>query len=291
MALGLPHILSVSDCQSGIMALAARLLSSQDLWPELVQANNLIPPYVTTNPIKAYGQPMDTQSATAVLAAGSTQTPLSASVALWAAGDTVVFVASGSTGLVSEAHTITSYDGATLQWSGGLQDAYPVGAQMLSYPANVIQGSILMPGSTMFLPLDLLPSGFTLTTGAQLTDVIGSDALSPVTFQDGDLATVAGPALLAQRVRAALTTLLGSLPQALGWGSGIPQTLGAPTNDTRAMALARQALLKLPEITQVTELKMTVDGDQKFITANITLSTTNTVLSLVNEPLTSPISN
>lgn len=290
--IGLAHILTDSDVRGGIQALAAKLLDDQDLAPDLINANNLIPPYLTMDPVQVYGQPLDVESTSSSLSAGDQQLALSASLQLWQQGDTVVFASSSATGLTIEAQIVQNYDGATLKWASGLLNNYPQGSQILSFAPMVIQSQILMPGNILFLPINELPSGtFVLTTGGQLTDALGSDAAAPLSWSNGDIATVSGTATLTQRMRAVLGTLIASLPQSPGWGSLVSKVVGKPTNATQIKAYATQALLSLPEITQVTGQAVTVAGNAIYFSCTAIIATTNTPLAVANEPLTSPISN
>lgn len=288
MAIGAPYILTDMDVQQGIEALSMRLLGDASLWPEIVQLNQLIPPYMTMDPIAAYGLPLDKQVLTAAVSAGATQTALTANVQLWVAGNTVVFVASGVSGLISEVQTIASYDGQTLTWGAGLQNSYPIGTQVLTYPVSVTQGKILMPGQIIYLPVTAQTQSFVLSLDAMLSDVLGSDAAAPLTWANGDIATVQGPVTLGQRLRAVLLTWLQTLPQAPGFGSQLNRLIGMGTNTVEWTAYARQAILTLPEVSQVTDMSVTANGDQVNISAKVWIATSSTPL-LLNESLTLPI--
>ncbi len=288
--IGAPHIVTDSDVSRGLEALALRLLGDASLWPELVTLNNLIPPYLTFDPIQAYGIPVATALVTTAISAGASSFPLSASVQQWQPGYTWVLAASTAAGLISESGSIKAYDGTTLTPVDPVQNAYPDGATALVYaPAPIGQPQVLMPGGVLYLPLQTGMASFVFSAGGQQTDVFGSDAQSPISFSEGDIATAAGPAVLAQRLRTAILTPQGSLPQSVGFGSRIHQVLGSPPASVRWATWVRQALMGLPEVAQVTDVSAVQAGDTLTVSAKVYVHTSAAPLLLQNESLTLPV--
>ncbi len=285
--IGSPHVLSDMDVRAGIQTVAQRLLGSSDKWTELVSLNNLVPPYLTLDPVKAYGQPLDKQALSATLAAGATQVALTAQQQLWAQGNNVVFAASGASGVISESQVIESYDGTTLTWLSGLRNSYPQGSFIATYAAQVFQAKVLMPGQVLYLPVT--SSSFVLSQDGSQTDVFGTDAQAPLAWKDGDIAMVSGLPVLLQRIQAVLGAATGSMPQAPDFGNRFRFAFGAIPQSVEWQAYAREALLKLPEISQVTDLTLNQSGSQVYVSAKVWLYTNRTPLDLVNEPLTLPI--
>ncbi len=288
--IGAPHILTDMDVRAGIRAVTQRLLGSTDSWQEIVSINNLVPPYFTFDPVKAYGFPLDQQVLSAILSAGATQVSLSAQQQLWTQGNNVVFATSGANGIVTESHVISSYDGVTLKWQSGLQNGYSQGSYLATYPAQVFQNKVLMPGQVLYLPVTRADS-FVLSQSGSLTDVFGSDAKDPFVWANGDIALVSGLDTLLQRMQMALQTPVGSMPQAPTLGSRFRLATGALTQSVEWVAYTREALLKLPEISQVTDLKISQTGDQSYISAKVWVYTSKAPLELINEPLTLPITH
>lgn len=287
--IGSPHILSDMDVMAGIQAVAQRLLGSMDLWAELVSINSLEPPYFTFDPVKAFGTALDKQSVSSSLSIGTTQVSLSAQPQLWTAGNNVVFATSGPNGIVTESQVITSYDGVTLIWQNGLQNSYPQGSFLATYPAQVFQTKVLMPGQILYLPITQ-GSSFVLSQNGSLSDTFGTDAKDPISWSNGDIAMISGLDVLNQRIRAALGTPTGSLPQASTFGQRFKLATGAVALSVDFIAFAREALLKLPEVSQVTDLKITQsNGTQNYVSGKVWVYTSKTPLELVNEPLTLPI--
>ena len=59
-SIGQPYLLTVTDVERGIMALAAKLIGNADEWTTLVTVNQLAPPYLSLYPSQVYGPPAAT---------------------------------------------------------------------------------------------------------------------------------------------------------------------------------------------------------------------------------------
>ncbi len=288
--IGSPHILTDADVRGGMEALAQRLVGAASLWTELVKLNSLAPPYMTLDPVAAYGLPQDSESLGASISAGTSSFALSAPIQLWQPGDTVALAATTASGIVSESGTVKTYDGTTLVLVAGVQNAYPQGASLLSYPpAPIAPTQILMPGQVLYLPVTGQAASFVLTQAGVTTDVFGSDALAPLSYSGGDIATVQGPATLAQRLRTALLTQRGSMPNAPTFGSRLHRVTGAVYSRTEYLAWIRDALLGLPEVQNVTDVQVATSGDQATLSAKVWVYTSKTPLVLLGEALTLPV--
>lgn len=288
MAVGAPHTISDMDVRAGIQAVAQRLLGSADQWVDIAAINSLEPPYLTFDPVKAFGLPLDKQSLPSALSVGSTQISISLQQQLWTPGNNVVFAIASSNGIVTESQTITSYDGTTLKWQKSLQNYYPQGSLIATYPAQVFQNKVLMPGQVLYLPITQANS-FVLSQNGSLTDVFGADAKNPITWENGDIAIVSGLDVLLQRISSVLGTPLNSLPQAPTFGQKFRLATGS-VGSLDFLVYAREALLELPEISQVTDLKITKQsGTAAYISGKVWVYTSKTPLELINEPLTLPI--
>ena len=286
----MPHILTDQDVRGGMEALSQKLLGDASLWPQLVTLNALVPPYLTLDPVAAYGLPQDTEALSGAVSSGSSSFALSAPLQLWQPGDTVALAATTSSGIVSESGTVKSYDGTTLVLVSALQNPYPKGASVLSFPPTPIEPTqILMPGEVLYLPVTGQSTSFVLTQAGVTSDVFGSDALSPLSFQGGDIETVQGPSTLAQRLKTALLTEKGSMPNAPTFGSRLHQVTGAVYSRTEYLAWIRDALLALPEVENVTDVQVAMNGDQAAISAKVWVCTSKTPLVLLNEALVLPV--
>lgn len=286
--IGQPHRLTDQDVALGIEALAARLLGDVNAWTQLVQLNQLVPPYLTLDPTQVYGPALAQAVAGDPIAQGATTIPLAnQSLTAWANATTLVIAASGVTGLsqsgaiseigqvypsagslglITEAVTIQTYDGATLTLQTGTQYAYPAGARLQAfaqYPGQRL--TVLMPGDILYLPIGATTS-FVLS-GSGLTDTFGTDLQAPMAWTGTDAATVSGVALLAQRVRVRLATPLGTLPNHPTYGSILYQLVGQPLTSVRWTAAIRQCVLQEPGIlgvTGITVTKTTVNGQPQL---------------------------
>lgn len=276
--IGKPHILSVTDVQRGIQALAAKLLGDASQWMQLVSANQLTPPYLTLNASEVYGPATADISLSSSLTSGAntislSNQPLNISE--------VYLSYAGSSGLVAEAVGIESYDGQTITLDAALKNSYPQGARIQLFSSYVIQNAVLLPGDTILIPVQV--QGFTLNNQQQLIDAFGSDLADPVSFASGDLATVSGVSTLLQRIRAALQTLLGSLPLQPQFGSRLAYAIGTPSTSVKWSALMSDALLRLPEVQSVANTSISVQGSTAYVSATVQVRTSDATLQLLNE--------
>lgn len=283
-AVGKPHILSVTEVQRGIQALAALLLGDASLWPTLVSANNLSPPYLTTNPSQVYGPP----TAIATLSVKALPDSTTISLPNQPQSTNTLYLSYSTAGvLVAEAVGVRSYDGTTFTLSTPLKNGYPVGTTVQLFSAYYTGNTqVLLPGDVIFIPIGTTQN-FSLTTQSQLTDVFGSDIAFPVSFSSGDINTVSGLDTLNQRMTAALQTMANSLPLHLDWGSQLLQAVGQNATQTQWSALIRQCLLRLPEVSNVADASMTQAGSSVYVSAKVYVSTSSTAIELQNIPLTS----
>lgn len=283
--IGSPHILSQTDVLGGLPAVAQRLLGDAQRWTDIVAINRLTPPYLTMDPVAVLGLPQDTQSLAQSVPAGSDSFPLSAPLQLWQPGDRVALVANTAAGILSATASILSYDGATVTLTSALQDGFTAGAQVLSFPPQPIAPTnVMMPGQVILIPTSGQPS-FVVSQGS-LSDVFGSDAQAPIAWSGGDLAAVSGTATLAQRIRTALLTPRGSLPQAPQFGSGIAYAIGGTPGPAEMQSIIRGALLALPEVQNVTGVAVERMGNGLRVSATVWVYTTRAPLVLIDEPLT-----
>ena len=276
------------DVRAGIQTVAQRLLGDMNKWTELVSINSLSPPYFTFDPVKAFGSPLDTQILSLPLSSGAKQVTLSAQQQLWTVGNNVVFATSSSSGIITESHTIASYDGVTLKWQNGLLNGYPQGSYIATYPAQVFQSGVLMPGQVLYLPITQSGS-FVLSQSGSLTDVFGTDAQDPISWTNGDITMISGLPVLLQRFRTVLGTALASLSQAPSFGHRFRLATGAISSSVDWIVFTREALLQLPEVSQVTDLVINQSGTTSYVSGKVWVYTSKTPIELVNEPLTLPI--
>lgn len=287
-SIGSPYVLTDADVRSGIQAVSQRLLGDVSDWKTLVSINSLAPPYFTFDPVKAFGLALDTQSVPSSLSSGATQISLVTQPQLWIAGNNVVFAKSSSNGIVTEAQTIVSYDGRVLAWGNGLRNSYPTGSYLATFPIQVFQSKVLMPGQILYLPTTQTNS-FVVSQSGSTTNVFGTDAQDPISWENGDIGMVSGTSVLMQRIRCVLGTEIYSLPQAPLFGQRLRLLVGANVNSVDWTVFVREALLRLSEISQVTDLSISQGKNQIFISGKVYVYTSKTPLELVNEPFTLPI--
>lgn len=281
--IGQPHILSVTDIERGIQALAANLLGDASLWTELVQINQLTPPYMTIDPSQVYGAPVSTTVSTEAISADTTtlvlpNQPQTKSV--------IYFSSTNSSGLIAEAVNIRAYDGSTFTFASPLVNSYPQGTKIqlfsLYYVGNT---NVLLPGNTLFIPV-ADTQNFTLSSTSQLTDAFGTDIAYPVSFASGGLETVSGVNTLNQRMEAVIQTQQNSLPLHPEWGSTLLSKVGQSTTRTQWSASVREALMQLPEVASVNNASAIATGTNVAISATVYANTSDTAIELTNIPLT-----
>ena len=303
--IGSPHRLTDGDVQGGIVALAQKLLGDSNLWPSLVSANSLAPPYLTLDPTQVYGPALAQGTITASIAVGTTVLTFpNQSLAIWGQATTAVlsaggirggpssvvqpgqvFPSAGSLAILTEALPIRAYDGTTLTLATGTENAYPAGARIQAftqYPGQTLQ--VLMPGDVIYLPITQT-QGFVLSAG-QLTDTYGTDLQAPVAWTGIDAAQVSGLALLAQRLRVRFATPLGSLSGDPTYG--FPNLIGYPTTSVRWTAAVRQTALAEPGVEECSQIRVTLQGNQVTIQMVVTATVSGGVSQTTNLSLTMP---
>lgn len=273
----------MTDVQRGIQALAAFLLGDASLWTTLVTANQLTPPYLTVNPAIIYGPALSTISLSAQLPAGSTSLALSN---LPQGISLLYFATSSASGLIAEAVKIKSYDGQTAQFVTATVNAYPQGASVQAFSIYAIGSvNVLLPGDTLFVPVQAT-GALTLNALGEIVDAFGSDLALPITIASGSIATVSGVDTMIQRFRAAIQTEVSSLPLHPTFGSRLPHAIGSKTDSVKWTALTREALLKLPEVSDVYDVTANATGTTLNVTAQVKTHTSSAAIQLYNESFT-----
>jgi len=273
----------VTDVQRGIQALAAFLLGDANLWTTLVTANQLTPPYLTVNPASIYGPALSTISLSAQLPAGSTSLALPN---LPQGISLLYFATSSASGLIAEAVKIKSYDEQTAQFATPAVNAYPQGASVQAFSIYAIGSvNVLLPGDTLFVPVQATGT-LTLNALGEIVDAFGSDLALPITIASGSLATVSGVQTMIQRFRAVIQTEVASLPLHPTFGSRLLHAVGSRTDSVKWTALTREALLKLPEVTDVYDVVTKTTGTTLNVTATVKTHTSSAAIQLFNESFT-----
>jgi len=274
--IGQPHILSVTDIERGIEAVATQLGTDVGT---LISTNRLAPPYITLNPSEVYGPPLASVTSTQPLTAGSSSVSFPGQPQ---SINTLYLAYSGASGLVAEAVGVRAYDGTTFELSTPLQNSYGLSAQVQMFTAfSVGNVHVLLPGDTVYVPVTSATNNFNLSALAELVDAFGTDLAWPLQWDaSGDLATVSGEAMAQQRFASVLGTDLQSLPLHPDFGAQLRAKLGSSSPDTPWPAYAREALMKLPEIMDIRNLQTTLAGSSLAITGDSYVTGNNAPLSV-----------
>lgn len=281
--IGKPHVLSVSDVQRGIQALAAFLLGDSSQATILISTNNLTPPYLTLDPSEVYGPPTADQSLSDALSSGADAISISN---LPLSINQVYLSYAGSTGLVAESINVANFNGQTINLATPTMNAYPVGSRIQLFSSYSLANNVLLPGDILFVPVTTTSNSFNVTNQQQLIDTFGSDIESPITFANGDIATVSGLATFYQRILSALQTMVGSLPLWPLWGSQLSSAVGTPSGSVKWSAIVANCLTQLPEVDSVTNITVTTQGNQVYISCVVNANTSDTAIQLQNEAFT-----
>lgn len=278
--IGQPRILTVNDVQRGILALAAML---GVLETDLISANNLTPPYLTLDASEVYGPPAVDTSISSQLYSGAD----TISIANMPLSINQVYLSyAGANEIVAESIAISTYDGQTITLATPLQNDYPKGARLQLFASYVISNTVLLPGDAIFVPILTNTTSLTINNQQQMVDVFGSDIADPISFANGDIATVSGIKTLMQRIRVALQTNLGSLPLYSWWGSRLKQSIGTPPQSVKWQAVVSDCLTKLPEVTGVSNMQIGVSGTTVTLSCLVQVSTSDAPIQLMNESFT-----
>jgi hypothetical protein len=282
--IGQPHIISVTDIERGIQALSSRFLGDASRWRELVSNNNLTPPYMTVDPSEVYGPPASVISTTAPLSA-DTQ---SITIPNQPQSINRIYISNASSsGLLAESVGVSSYDGNTFTLATPLKNSYNQGATIQLFSTYIVGSTnVLLPGDVIYFPIQGNASNFAINNQSQLMDVFGSDLQFPISFANGDLATIQGVNLAYQRFKMALLTEIGSVPLYPALGSRLNHAIGTGSSTTKWNALVRDALIKLPEVSDVKNVQTNKTGTTLYINADVYTNTSQTAIELRNEALT-----
>ncbi len=278
--IGSPHILSVTDVQRGLQALVSLLLNDISDVPTVIEINQLAPPYLSTNPSEAYGVPLSTSALSSPLDAGST----SMLFPNQPQGINQMYISyAGTSGLIAEAVPIQSYDGQTITFVSGTQNSYPRGSLVQLFNQYSIGNTrVLLPGQTILLPV--ADNGSLTINGSSLADTLGSDfALFPMSFSNGDFSYVQGVQTLSQRIKIVIQTAIHSLPLHPSFGDRLQQAVGSASNSVKWAAYVRQAVMQLPEVSDVKNLVVTAVKDQLIVSGTVIVNTSNTQIQLYDE--------
>lgn len=282
--IGQPHILSTTDIARGIQALAAKFLGDASKWREIVNDNKLTPPYMTLDPSEVYGPPAGVVSTTSSLSADTQSIVIQNQPQ---SINRLYFSNASSSGLVAESVGVSSYDGNTFKLATPLQNAYNQGATVQLFSTYIVGSTnVLLPGDVIYSPVQGNATNFAINNQSQLMDVFGSDLQFPLAFSNGDFATIQGLNLAHQRFKMALLTEIGSVPLHPALGSRLNHALGTGSSTTKWNALVRDALIKLPEVSDVKNVTTNKTGTTLYINADVYTNTSQTAIEFRNEALT-----
>ncbi len=281
--IGQPHVLSVTDVQRGLQALSAKLLHDYSQWTTIVDVNQLQPPYITLDPSEVYGPVLSELTLSSSLSAGSTNfvapnQPQNVTMLYFSGFENGVAIA--------ESATVTSYDNVTFSLRSPLKNTYPAGSRVQLFSRyETGNTNVLLPGDILVIPIQ--DSSLTFI-GTTLTDTFGTDFAFPMHFSQGDFAVASGVAVLNQRMVAAVETEIQSLPLHPTFGSRLTQKVGNNASTAKWASLVREALLKLPEVANVTDVVVTIKGNQVAISASVVTQGSNTSVLMFNHTFTLP---
>lgn len=255
-------------------ALAARYLGDAQRWREIVVANNLRPPYISSEPLAQYGVFLARYALAVTASGGQRSIVLSgADPSLLRPGVQLVvqrYTTAGQRLLDAPLLESFSSDAATL--ARELAHSYPAGTEVLIYPPpGELQGVVARPGDALVIPSqDETPS-----TTIERDDRFGRDlacnerghlSLTPT----GDLAVAAGLANFYQQLRLRLRCEPGSLTRHSTYGCQAHAYIGQVNGPVLGLLVQSALALAIgadPRVSSVEAVSATVRGD--VITAQV----------------------
>lgn len=276
-----PYIITQGDVDRGIEALAVKLLGSASLWTEIVQINNLGSPYMVSTAAEVLGQPASSWSLTAALQAGTSQITMN-NLPLNITDLSIAGM--GTAGLLAEVIAIAQYAGGVITLDSAMINTYPVGSVVQVFSSYILgNNNVLLPGSTVFIPAMIANNTLVMSGNASFVNAFGTDLANPLVFANGDISTVTGVQTLLQRCSICLKTQLKSYALHTEFGSKLYGSLGTPTNNVKWASIVRQALLELPELSNVIVKNVAVERDAVTLSAALYPTTSSSTITLYNE--------
>lgn len=270
-----------------LIQLASRYLGSPEAWPQIMAANNLRAPYISSRLWEQYGPPviayvLGTGADGAYLvappvAAGATTCALpNAPPNIALPGAPIVFETETATGRQQEVHTITAFDPNTFvaTLDSPLQGAYGTGSLMsVNLPTAWLTTRVVAPGTAIQIPQTNTAIAAILPNPQDPfgTDLYVDEAGFLAWTTTGDLMTATNVQNLQGALRRRLNTALGTLVlHPRQYGSGLPSLIGNPQVANHVVAgYARMALLPDPRVVNVDVVTVTFSGTAYQITATV----------------------
>lgn len=284
--------------------IAARFYDDPAQWRRIAEENHLVPPYISTDPCRRYGNPVSILVVENPWEAGSYYVYFPATdgrdiflpgYRLYVEAPTIV-----AGGLDFEITEVASYDaaGRRVELRAPLTDSYAVGSLVYVFgPAYQQEMRVVGPGDTIRLPGIVSEQGesqpaaeFTLS-GPEWEEAVGTDIKLDA---DGtllwstarrDVDTASGSDNMRQMVMGALMTNLGKLDHHPTYGSELDLLVGVKNDPARHFVMAtyaRQAVERDPRVAMCSDVAVVLQRDTALYSLTVHLLRTGALYRVEN---------
>jgi phage baseplate assembly protein W len=268
------HRLTTTDSLQG---LAARYLGSHTRWREIAEANELRPPYISSDPIDQFGALLASYALVGPVLAGARSFTLSGADAAFVRAGARLYLRHGtpSGASWSDVATVASYDSAAISLLDPLSNGYVAGVALLVFaPLGELAGRVAQPGDTLVIPG---------TTGGAATSIfavddrfgrdLSTDAAGRLLLStEGDLVIVGGKENLIQQLRNRLRCERGAMVRHPDYGCNAHAYVGAVNGPTLAVLLQSALSLALSNdsrVGSVEQVGVAIDGEAIDVSARV----------------------
>lgn len=268
-------------------AIAARYYGDASRWRDLVVANNLRPPYISTDPLDAFGDLQSTAPLVTEATAGSRVLLVAPTTLVRVGAQLVLYVTASDGTAVIRATTVEQANAGALTLTTPLPQTVRAGTPVLLFPpASEVRGAVAQPGTVLRIPdTDAAPASAPPTPTASdnryLRDLAAVDGR--LVLINGDLALAAGLTNLQQQLSHRMRSEQGALYRHPTYGTSVYSYVGQASTPT--LALLVQAALALavardPRVAAVERVDADAAGDVVTATVVVRAAQDTTTLTL-----------
>lgn len=246
------HRVSTTDTLAGI---SARYFGTASRWREIVTANDLRPPYLSSDPIDQFGPLLAAYTLGGPLLAGSVSFVLSdADPAFVRAGAVLWLYQSTPAGESwSDRAVVASFDSAAVTVQSPFAHSYASGIAVQVFPPTAnLRGSVAAPGSTLIIPSLVASQLAQFSADDRFGQDLANDQGGRLLISaEGDLVIVGGKDNLIQQLRNRLSCEQRALIRHPDYGCTAAGYIGQANGPTLAVLLQSALALALASDSRV----------------------------------------
>lgn len=266
------HRLLTSDTLAG---LAARFYGDPTRWREIVTANELRPPYISSDPLDQYGAALASYLSPLPIAAGQLTIAIAGDARILRPAARVIFMRQTTSGAqLMDVCLVANFAAGVLTLQTPPTNYYPAGTALRIYaPAGALRGMVAKPGDSIIIPGIGNQTANTSTADDRYGRDLRCDAQGRLLLTDaGDLDLLDGVANLAQQLRNRLLCERGAMVRHPAYGCDAPAYVGQTTGPTLAALLqgaVASALTDDPRVASVSGITVSTELDSIVVAARV----------------------